>query len=169
MSVLHPARFKEFGSWMCLWQALKLWKMQLEVRSLNVTGRRDLLDHRVIVFFGNVPNCWLNRYGKFGGATRRRFFAICEKPEEGPITAPASRARGSFRVIWGGGGGRYPPPPPAVRRWLRPPAERELTRAQLGGYFEPPPSRFLAISSKPLQVSPPNLQYPLSQHFYTLC
>ena len=45
-----------------------------------------------------------------------------------------------------------------------------LTRAPLGGgYFEPPPSRFLAISSKPLQVSPPNLQYPLSQHFYTLC
>ena len=38
-----------------------------------------------------------------------------------------------------------------------------------GGYFEPPPSRFLAISSKPMQVSPPNLQYPLSQHFYTLC
>ena len=37
-----------------------------------------------------------------------------------------------------------------------------------GGYFEPP-SRFLAISSKPMQVSPPNLQYPLSQHFYTLC
>ena len=37
-----------------------------------------------------------------------------------------------------------------------------------GGYFEPP-SRFLTISSKPMQVSPPNLQYPLSQHFYTLC
>ena len=37
-----------------------------------------------------------------------------------------------------------------------------------GGYFEPP-SRFLAISSKPIQVSLPNLQYPLSQHFYTLC
>ena len=37
-----------------------------------------------------------------------------------------------------------------------------------GGYFEPP-SRFLAISSKPMQVAPPNLQYPLSQHFYTLC
>ena len=45
-------------------------------------------------FFGNVSNCWLNSYGKFGGATRRRFFAICEKPEEG--------------------GGWYPPPP-AVR------------------------------------------------------
>ena len=29
-----------------------------------------------------------------------------------------------------------------------------------GGYFEPPLS-FLAISSKPMQVSPPNLQYPL--------
>ena len=37
-----------------------------------------------------------------------------------------------------------------------------------GGYFEPP-SRFLAISSKPMHVSPPNLQYPLSQQFYTLC
>ena len=30
-------------------------------------------------FFGNVSNCWLNSYGKFGGATRRRFLAICEK------------------------------------------------------------------------------------------
>ena len=34
MSVLHPASFKEFRSLMCLWQALKLWKKQLEVRSL---------------------------------------------------------------------------------------------------------------------------------------
>ena len=44
-----------------------------------------------------------------------------------------------------------------------------LTRAPLGegGYFEPP-SRFLAISSKPMQVSPPNVQYPLSLQFYTL-
>ena len=32
-------------------------------------------------FLGNVSNCWLNSYGKFGGATRHRFFAICEKPE----------------------------------------------------------------------------------------
>ena len=38
-----------------------------------------------------------------------------------------------------------------------------------GGSISSPPSRFLAISSKPIQVSPPNLQYPLSQHFYTLC
>ena len=47
----------------------------------------------------------------------------------------------------------------------------DLTRAPLGGgggYFEPP-SRFLAISSKPMQVSPPNLQYPLSLQLYTLC
>ena len=44
-----------------------------------------------------------------------------------------------------------------------------IPRPTGGGYFEPPPSRFLAISSKPMQVSPPNLQYPISQHFYTLC
>ena len=46
-----------------------------------------------------------------------------------------------------------------------------LTRAPLGGglFRAPPPSGFLAISSKPMQVSPPNLQYPLSQQFYTLC
>ena len=35
-----------------------------------------------------------------------------------------------------------------------------------GGISSPP--RFLAISSKPMQLSPPNLQYPLSQQFYTL-
>ena len=39
MSVLHTASFKEFGSLGCLWQALKLRKTQLEVRSLN--PRRD--------------------------------------------------------------------------------------------------------------------------------
>ena len=38
-----------------------------------------------------------------------------------------------------------------------------------GGAISSLPSRFLAISSKPMPVSPPNLQYPLSQHFYTLC
>ena len=36
-----------------------------------------------------MSNCWLNSYGKFGGATRRRFFAICENPE-GRITAPSA-------------------------------------------------------------------------------
>ena len=44
-----------------------------------------------------------------------------------------------------------------------------LTRAPLGGGYFEPPSRFLAVSSKPMQVSPPNLQYPLSQQFYILC
>ena len=44
-----------------------------------------------------------------------------------------------------------------------------LTRAPLGGGYFEPPSGFLAISSKPMQVSQPNLQYPLSQQFYTLC
>ena len=46
--------------------------------------------HRVIV----VPNCWLNGYGKLGGAGRRAavFFAICEKPE-GADNRPPGRAR----------------------------------------------------------------------------
>ena len=83
MSLLYTASFKEFGSLVCLWHDVKLRKTQLEVRSPNVTWRRDLWCHRVIVFFEDVSNCWLNSYGKFGGATRRRFFAICEKPEGG--------------------------------------------------------------------------------------
>ena len=52
--------------------------MQLEVRSPNVTWRRDLWGQRVIVF-GNLSNCWLNSDGKFGGATRRRFFRYLRK------------------------------------------------------------------------------------------
>ena len=43
-----------------------------------------------------------------------------------------------------------------------------LTRAHWGGVFRAP-SSFLAISSKPMQISPPNLHNPLSQQFYTLC
>ena len=43
-----PCEFQR--SLMCLWQALKLWKMQLEVRSFNVTWRCDLWCHRFIVF-----------------------------------------------------------------------------------------------------------------------
>ena len=94
MSLLYTASFKEFGSLVCLWHDVKLRKTQLEVRSLNVIWRRDLW---VIVssFFRNASNCWLNSYGKFGGATRRRFFATCEKPEcggGGRITAPRLNA-----------------------------------------------------------------------------
>ena len=47
---------------------------------LGSSGRR---------FFRNVSNCWQNSYGKFGGATRRRFFAICEKPGGVEINPPA--------------------------------------------------------------------------------
>ena len=44
-------------------------------------------------FFINVSNCWLNSYGKFGGATRRPFFAICEKPYGGVEINPPAGAR----------------------------------------------------------------------------
>ena len=64
-----------------------------------------------------------------------------------------------------------------INSWMRP-TELYCTRLvqqssypapHWGAISSPPPSRFLAISSKPMQVSPPNLQYPLSQQFYTLC
>ena len=93
MSLLYTAIFKEFGSLVCLWHDVKLRKTQLEVRLLNVIWRRDLWGHRVIVFFGNVSNGWLNSYGKFGGATRRRFFANCESEKpEGADNRPPGRA-----------------------------------------------------------------------------
>ena len=91
MLLLYIVSFKEFGSLVCLWHDVKLRKTQLEVRSLTETWSRDLWGHRVVVFFRNVSNCWLNSYGKFGGV----FFAICEKPE--------------------GGGLKSTPPPPPVR------------------------------------------------------
>ena len=74
--------------------------MQLEVRSLNVTWRRDLRGHRVIVFFlfGNVPNCWLNRYGKFGGAMRRRFFSLSAKNLRGGANNRPPAVRGLTMV-----------------------------------------------------------------------
>ena len=95
MPLLCKASFKEFGSLVWLWQDVKLRKTQLEVGSLNATWSRDLWGHRVIVFFGNVSNCWLNSYGKFGGATRRRFFfAICEKLYGGLKSTPPRRCEG---------------------------------------------------------------------------
>ena len=42
------------------------------------------------IFFTSV-NCWLNSYGKFGGAARRRFFTICEEPEGADNRPPAVR------------------------------------------------------------------------------
>ena len=50
MSLVYTASFKEFGSLVCLWHDVKLRQMQLEVRSFDVTWRRDLWGHRVIVF-----------------------------------------------------------------------------------------------------------------------
>ena len=66
MSLLSTASVKEFGPLVCLWHDVKLQKTQLKVRSLNVTWRRDLWGHRVIVFFGNVSNCWRFRGGELG-------------------------------------------------------------------------------------------------------
>ena len=88
MSVLHTASFKEFGSLICFWQALKLWKMQLEVRSLNVTWWRDLWGHRVIAF---LEMCQMFGWTQLWQIWRRYappFFAICEKPGGGAVTAP---------------------------------------------------------------------------------
>ena len=94
MLLLYIVSFKEFGSLVCLWHDVKLRKTQLEVRSLTATWSRDLWGQRVVVFFRNVSNCWLNSYGKFGGATRRRFYAICEKPYGGvEINPPPAGAR----------------------------------------------------------------------------
>ena len=111
MPLLCNASFKEFGSLVCLWQDVKLRKTQLEVGSHNATWSRDLWGHRVIVFFGNVSNCWLNSYGKFGGATRRRFFAICEKPYGGgvEINPPPPPVRGLRARLRNNGSARYPP------------------------------------------------------------
>ena len=35
----------------------------------------------------------MNSYAKFGGAARRHFFAICEKPMGGGTHVPPGRAR----------------------------------------------------------------------------
>ena len=50
-------------------------------------------------FFRNVSNCWLNSYGKFSGATRRRFFAICEKPYGGGGVEINPPAGARFKVF----------------------------------------------------------------------
>ena len=90
MSVLHPASFKDFGSLMGLWQALKLWKMQLQVRSFNVTWRRDLWGHRVIVFWKCVK------------LLAEQLWQIWRRAAVFSLSAKNLR--------WGRGGGGYPPP-----------------------------------------------------------
>ena len=70
--------------------------MQLKVRSLNVTWRRELWGYRVIVFLGNVPNCWLNSYDKFGGATRRNFSLSAKNLRGEADNRPPGRVRVKF-------------------------------------------------------------------------
>ena len=53
----------------------------------------------VLIFRRNMRKRCENRYAKFGGAARRRFPAICEKPEGGRKTAPP--ARRGVSVLYG--------------------------------------------------------------------
>ena len=105
MSLLYTASFKQFGSLVCLWHDVKLRKTQLEVRSLNVTWRRDLWCHRVIVF---LEMCQIVGWTAMANLAAAVFFAICEKPVGGLISAPGC-ARVNPRPA-GGGGQRAPPP-----------------------------------------------------------
>ena len=91
MSLLYTASFKEFGSLVCLWHDVKLRKTQLEVRSLNVTWRRDLWGHRVIVFWKCVK-LLAEQLWKIWRRYAPPFFAICEKPE-GADNPPPGRGR----------------------------------------------------------------------------
>ena len=95
MLLLYIVSFKEFGSLVCLWHDVKLRKTQLEVRSLTATWSRDLWGHRVVVFFRNVSNCWLNNYGKFGGGSAAVFRYLRKTLGGGvEITPPPRRCEG---------------------------------------------------------------------------
>ena len=61
-----------------LWQDVKLAKLHFEVTSLNVTWRPDLIWPGVNILH-KMRKGWINSYAKLGGASRRRFSAICEK------------------------------------------------------------------------------------------
>ena len=66
---------------------------------VNVTWRRDLWGHRVIVFFRNVPNCWLKSYGKFGGATRIGFSLSAKNLRRGGADTPPAVRRLAVRGL----------------------------------------------------------------------
>ena len=55
----------------------------------------------VLIFWRNMRKRFENRYAKFGGAARRRFPAICEKPEGGGgrKTAPPGPARVKSQML----------------------------------------------------------------------
>ena len=109
MSLLYTASFKEFGSLVCLWHDVKLRKTQLEVRSLNVTWRRDLWSHRSS-FFGNVGIVGWIAMANLAALRAAVFFAICEKPEGGGADNRPPAVRGLTRAPLGGGLFRAPPP-----------------------------------------------------------
>ena len=78
---------------MCLWHDVKLRKTQLEVRSPNVTWRRDLWCHRVIVFLEMCQIVdWIGMANL--AALRAAVFPLSAKNlRGGRITAPPGRAR----------------------------------------------------------------------------
>ena len=116
MSVLHPATFKEFRPLMCLWQAFNLWKKQLEVRSLNVTWRRDLWGQEVNIF-RQCLKCIMNSYEKFPAwkglnsqpkssrstteerRRRRKWLRTCCCPSLPPFTPPPQTVSDAFPIL----------------------------------------------------------------------
>ena len=109
---------------MCLWQALKLWKMQLEVGSFNVTWSRDLWGHRVIVFW----KCQI-----VGWTAMANLEASAKKPEGADTRPPAVRGliklpmltlavTRHFAILHGTGRGWYDPL--AFSSWVRAPIQK---------------------------------------------
>ena len=79
MSLLHTVSFKEFGSLVCLWHDVKLRKTQLEVRSLNVTWRRDLWCYRVIVFLKKLVKLLAEQLWQIWRRYAPPFFSLSAK------------------------------------------------------------------------------------------
>ena len=79
---------------------------------------------------------WMNSYAKFGGAARRHFSAICEKPMGGTYVPPPAvrgltRARvavsATFAMV--GGGGQNDPPSNSKTRKARRPDDTAIDRS----------------------------------------
>ena len=76
-----------------LWHDVKLRKTQLQVRSLNVTWRCDLLCHRVIVFFWKCLKLLAEQLWQIWRRYAPLFFPYLRKKLRGRITTPPGRAR----------------------------------------------------------------------------
>ena len=107
MSLLYTASFKEFRITGVPLARCQTWKTQLEVRSLNVTWRRDLWCHRVVVFFLEMCQIVVRTAMANLAALRAAvFFAICEKPEGVDIRPPPAvrglifNSVGIFVRVW---------------------------------------------------------------------